>query len=113
MKVIKLFSKPALVQFCRYLSAEKYLYPYRIRFASFRSKLQLWEDIKKHFDISVEGSKKKPIINLLVNHHTLKSVPPFRYEGKKWFVNSKPMIIPDSTRCLTAVIRHGPITVTF
>mgnify|MGYP001311178468 CR=1 FL=1 len=113
MKVIKLFSKPALVSLCRFLSHEKYLYPSRIRFASFRSKLDLWTDIKKHFDIELLGSKKKPIIILLVNHHTLKTCPVFRYEEKKWWIDDKLMKLPEPNRCLTAVIRRGPVTVTF
>ena len=112
-KRIKYFSKPALVTFCRYLSHEKLLFPYRIRFASFRSKQNLWDDITRHFNVSVNGNRKNPSVLLTINHRTLKTVPEFRYQDRTWYVDDKVLKLPDPNRALTAKIRYEPVTVTF
>ena len=112
-KRIKYFSKPALVTFCRYLSHEKLLFPYRIRFASFRSKQNLWDDIIKHFDVFLNGNRKNPSVLLTINHRTLKTVPEFRYQDRQWYVGDELLKLPDENRALTAKIRYERVTVSF
>ena len=113
--VIKCLSKPSIVMFLRYLAYHKYLFPRVIRYASFRSKSELFNDIKKHFTITCKGLGKDKHILFETKVYTLKIVPVFKFlvKSRQWLVDEKEMIPPSRNRPLFCHIRYGPVVVTF
>ena len=113
--ISKILSKPVLTVFLRYLSHHKYLYPSRIRFASFRSKSDLLTDLRAFFEFIVTGKGKDVRVDLVPSQYTLKKVPRFHYlkREKQWYVNDAPLVPFEKGAPLTCQIRRGTFVVEF
>ena len=115
MSISKILSKPVLTIFLRYLSHHKFLYPSRIRFASFRSKNELLNDLSEFFKFKISGKNKNLRVDLIQTQWTLKKVPQFHYlkKEKQWYCDNLPLVPYEKGQPLKCQIRRGKFVIEF
>ena len=107
-------SKPHIVDLLRIFDKNRYINP-RIRYASVRSKPELLNDLRVHFQIRVVDLEKKrfiyfdpkiPVPRLPRIHYSL--------QEKTFYFDGSPVDIPaESRQRPTFEIRKGPVTLYF
>ena len=97
----KSFSKPELTNMLRYLSYMQYLSPYKIRYASVRSKHQLLSDVKQFFKLEFT----KDYVLFRLTRYLLRRVPDIRFclKSRLWLFDQIPVdtTIPLAQKCVT------------
>ena len=103
-------SKPHIVDLLRIFDKNRYINP-RIRYASVRSKPELLNDLKVHFQIRVVGG-----LIYFDPVNPLPRVPRIHYcvSEKKFYFDNLPVDVPTASRQRPRFeIRRGPVTLYF